>query len=189
MNPMITEEAADPFSTTAQPTGRAHQYPTAPPAEGEQFSFDFYDTVIEISPCDAEGHSEVVAVERESFPDYIAFDAAFLKEEISGGKYFVARDRQGLLAGYFGLDFEDDHIYLSNIVVTRPFNRRGLCKRLLDYIMRLARQRGYNHITLHVSVFNYKAVNLYHCYGFEVTGIERHFYRDEEDAFFMEYFC
>ena len=67
--------------------------------------------------------------------------------------------------------------FLSALAVTRPWRRRGVAARLLDWVEGRARTGGFDRITLHVWADNAPARRLYARHGFievEVAAIPWH---------------
>jgi len=72
---------------------------------------------------------------------------------------------------------------LGNLAVAPGCRRRGLGKRLLDWALEEARERGTERIFLEVRVSNRAAQRLYERYGFVQVGLRRRYYREPvEDA-------
>jgi len=59
------------------------------------------------------------------------------------------------------------YIVIDNIVVDEKHQNKGYGKKLLDYIIKYAKDENYNDIELYVYCFNKKAIKLYEEYGFE----------------------
>jgi len=59
------------------------------------------------------------------------------------------------------------YIVIDNIVVDEKHQNKGYGKKLLDYIIKYAKDKNYNDIELYVYCFNKKAIKLYEKYGFE----------------------
>ena len=59
------------------------------------------------------------------------------------------------------------YIVIDNIVVDTQYQNKGYGKKLLDYIIKYAKDGNYNNIELYVYCFNEKAIKLYEKYGFE----------------------
>ena len=59
------------------------------------------------------------------------------------------------------------YIVIDNIVVDENYQNKGYGKKLLDYIIKYAKDGNYNDIELYVYCFNKKAIKLYEKNGFE----------------------
>lgn len=90
------------------------------------------------------------------------------------------------IIGYVGIRFFPGEAHITTIAVHPEWRGRGLGK----YILLMAIQRALQHrvrfITLEVRVSNWVAQQLYTDLGFRVTGVQRSYYRDGEDAWMMQ---
>ncbi len=72
---------------------------------------------------------------------------------------------------------------LGNLAVARSWRRQGLGRRLLDWALAKARERGAERIFLEVRDSNSEAQRLYERRGFVQVGVRRRYYRaPAEDA-------
>ncbi|MCX7738084.1 MAG: ribosomal protein S18-alanine N-acetyltransferase [Hydrogenothermaceae bacterium] len=71
------------------------------------------------------------------------------------------------------------------IAVDRKYQGMGLGKMLIEFALRMMKDKGVKEVYLDVFVENDKAVNFYRNYGFEVVLIRRGYYSDGGDAFLM----
>lgn len=80
--------------------------------------------------------------------------------------------------------FEEGDI--SNVAVHPAYRGRGISRRMLEVLMREAREDGVQAFTLEVRAGNRIAVNLYESLGFRTEGIRPRFYDDPvEDGLIM----
>lgn len=99
--------------------------------------------------------------------------------------YHVLEDN-GQIIGYAGYWHVLNEAHITNIAVLPTCRRKGLGSKLLAYIIRDARQRGVDYMTLEVRVSNLSARRLYEKYGFQQAGIRPCYYSDNrEDALIM----
>ena len=59
-------------------------------------------------------------------------------------------------------------LYLSRLIVRKEYRKRGYGKALSEYVLSLAKEKGYNEIALGVDCDNTAAVKLYKKLGFSV---------------------
>ncbi len=72
---------------------------------------------------------------------------------------------------------------LGNLAVARGWRRRGVGRRMLDWALARARERGARRIFLEVRLSNRAAQALYERRGFVQVGLRRRYYRaPTEDA-------
>jgi ribosomal-protein-alanine N-acetyltransferase len=97
----------------------------------------------------------------------------------------VGEDEDGI-AGYSIGWFVSDELHIGNVAVVRDKQGRGIGRRLLDYMLKEALDRGVSLATLEVRVGNARAIGLYRKYGFEGVAIRKRYYGDNgEDALVM----
>lgn len=129
---------------------------------------------------------QVVEIERRSFPTPWSRHA-FVSElrDNAYAHYLVARlgDR---VIGYAGMWVLLDEAHITNLAVHPDYRRRGVGRRLLAALERLAARLGARRMTLEVRPSNAAALHLYRRSGFEVRGRRPHYYADsDEDALIM----
>lgn len=92
----------------------------------------------------------------------------------------------GQVAAMLVLWFVIDEAHIATIAVHPDFRRQGLGEQLLLHALRAARDEGARRAFLEVRAGNSAAQALYIKYGFEVTGVRRGYYKDNnEDALLM----
>ena len=92
----------------------------------------------------------------------------------------------GKIVGVCGVKkiFEEGDI--SNVAVHPAYRGRGISRKMLEVLMREAREDGVQAFTLEVRAGNEIAVNLYESLGFCTEGIRPRFYEDPvEDGLIM----
>ncbi|MGB9775010.1 MAG: ribosomal protein S18-alanine N-acetyltransferase [Anaerolineae bacterium] len=171
----------------------------APTQPSEPFPFLF-------RPMREEDIPEVMEIERHSFPN--PWPESAYRNEIRYGtdslfyvlqpyqepspatwwdRFFGQRRRRERppVIGYVGMRLLPGEAHITTIAVHPHWRGRGLGK----YILLMAIQRALQHrvrfVTLEVRASNRVAQQLYTSLGFRVTGIQRGYYRDGEDAWLM----
>ena len=90
------------------------------------------------------------------------------------------------LVGYGGFWLMVDEAHISTIATHSDWRRRGIGELLLVAMIDGATQVGARVITLEVRASNLGAQQLYRKYSFEVAGLRKHYYSDNnEDALIM----
>ena len=89
------------------------------------------------------------------------------KEEI-----FVAV-KSGEIIGYIGLRIENRICEIALLGVLKKYQKKGVGKKLIKYILKICQENRLNKIILEVRNDNFKALALYLKYGFIVIGIRR----------------
>ena len=99
--------------------------------------------------------------------------------------YFVAEE-DGEIAGYCGVRNMAGEGEISNVAVAEKFRRRGIGRKLMEYMLKEAPSFGIGDLTLEVRVSNAPAISLYERLGFHKEGVRPGFYeKPKEDALIM----
>ncbi|MFQ5814110.1 MAG: ribosomal protein S18-alanine N-acetyltransferase [Anaerolineae bacterium] len=169
---------------------------------------DYTNLPYVVEPMRLRDIKEVMEIEHISFPSpwsARAYRHELLDNDLS--HYFVVRQRQverpelSLLArarrflrgemrqailGYGGFWLMTGEAHISTIAVQPHWRRRGIGELLLVAMLDRAAELEAEIATLEVRVSNVTAQSLYHKYGFQKVGLQRHYYRDRnEDALTM----
>ena len=92
----------------------------------------------------------------------------------------------GKIVGMCGVKkiFEEGEI--SNVAVHPDFRGKGISRKMLNILMREAREDGVQAFTLEVRAGNGIAINLYESLGFRTEGVRRGYYdHPKEDGLIM----
>jgi len=90
------------------------------------------------------------------------------------------------IAAMLVLWFIVDEAHVATIAVHPDFRRQGIGEQILLCALRSAKAEGATRAFLEVRAGNVAAQSMYKKYGFEVAGIRRGYYRDNnEDALLM----
>jgi ribosomal-protein-alanine N-acetyltransferase len=146
----------------------------------------------------------VMEIERESFP--LPWSSYTYRHELTENKhshYIVIRSRTSKadrrawwkrllrlgtlpIIGYGGFWLIADEAHISTLAVAPKHRSKGLGELLLVHMIKQALGMKATMVTLEVRVSNHVAQNLYHKYGFVITGTRLRYYRDnDEDAHIM----
>lgn len=99
--------------------------------------------------------------------------------------YFVAYEGD-FIAGYCGYWRVADEGDITNVAVLPDFRRKGIGSSLIEFMTEDARGRNLSCLTLEVRKSNIAAQNLYRKFGFEIIGLRKRYYSDnDEDALIM----
>ncbi len=170
----------------------------APVQPSEPFPFLF-------RPMREEDIAEVMEIERHSFPN--PWPESAYRNEIRYGinsLFYILQpypapspvswwdrllrrqrgDRSPVI-GYVGMRLLPGEAHITTIAIHPEWRGRGLGKYVLLMAIRQAFQHRVRFVTLEVRASNRVAQRLYNDLGFRVTGIQRGYYRDGEDAWTM----
>ena len=111
---------------------------------------------------------------------------------------FYTEIKENTLATYLVLTLDDevigfggmwlimDEIHITNVAVAPEHRGQGYSKTLITDMIRYAKEKGFQHMTLEVRVSNAVAIALYEKFGFEGVGVRPKYYVDTgEDALVM----
>ena len=143
------------------------------------------ETPIRLRPFRAQDIADAAEIERQIFTD--PWPASFFEGELGTPQVYARiADRAGRLAGYSLAWLGAGEGHLGNLAVVAAERRRGVAAALLEDLLREARTRGVERVTLEVRVSNFAAQGLYRRHGFRLAGLRRRYYRDTgEDALIM----
>ena len=129
---------------------------------------------------------EVLRIEKESFSD--PWRREFFLKDMGNEFAFPAVVRiDKKLVGYTCLWKIEDEIQIANIAIARDYRRRGIARRILEWIVDQAVRGNSKYITLDVRESNSAALELYQRYGFEEICRRKNYYHNPtEDALVME---
>lgn len=93
----------------------------------------------------------------------------------------IARDRQ-TIAGFGIMHYRIEDAHLLLLAVTPTYQRRGLGRRLLEWLLRPARVAGIYRVHLEVRAGNTDALAFYRTLDFHETRRIPHYYQGRETA-------
>jgi ribosomal-protein-alanine N-acetyltransferase len=145
------------------------------------------EVLLDISPMRLGDLDELMVIELDSFTapwSKKSYEEVLALDTVSG---FVAR-AGGEMVGYMLTQSIVGEMELHTFAVKSSWRRRGIGKRLIEYMIEDARKRGIKDIFLLVRVSNLAARTLYEKMDFHSVGIRRSYYHDNlEDAAIMVY--
>jgi ribosomal-protein-alanine N-acetyltransferase len=171
---------------------------------------NFKGAAVKVEEMQLSDVPEVMEIERVAFPlpwPVYAYRYELLENELS--HYFVARfpapiieegerslwsrlrrsfrgNKDSIVVGYGGFWVLYDEVHISTLAVEPEWRRRGIGELLLSTMLERALGLQARVATLEVRVSNILAQNLYHKYHFQMVGLRRRYYSDNnEDAFIM----
>lgn len=128
--------------------------------------------IIALGSPDAIEASELHAL---CFPD--PWSAASFREAFTDpARLSAGLCEEGRLAAFAIVQLVDTEADLLTIATDPRLQRRGLARRLLDFMIRECRERGALRMTLDVAADNHPALSLYRASGFSEDGRRRGYY-------------
>jgi len=139
-------------------------------------------TIRELEAADAEAVSRIEAA---SFSMPWSADDFIEMTKADYAHYYVA-EADGEIAGCCGIRNIAGEGEITNVVVAEKFRRKGIGRRLMEYMLNEALSFGIGDCTLEVRVSNAPAICLYESLGFKSEGVRPGFYeKPREDALIM----
>ena len=114
------------------------------------------------------------------------WNAEVLKKELENPlSIYVVATSEGQVVGYAGLWQPCDEGHITNIVT--KINKRGnkIATKMLEELLRIAKDKKLKCVTLEVNVHNDIAIALYQKYNFKEVGKRPKYYNNTDDAIIM----
>ena len=101
---------------------------------------------------------------------------SYLKKDLSHNNraVFIALDNKKVVGMILAQSFKPLPIskfqkkgYISNLYVLNGYRKKGIGKKLVNYVLRWLKKKNVSHITLEIHVDNKPALKLYHKLGFK----------------------
>ena len=121
----------------------------------------------------------------EAFPTFFSKNSIFDEfRQNAFTKYFIYMEKSNIIGvvNYYDLY---DRFELAYIEVKEEFRNKKIGSTLMDYLIKIGREKGINNITLEVNKENKYAIGLYNKYCFETVAIRKSYY-DGVDGYLME---
>lgn len=128
----------------------------------------------------------VIAAEREIYP--FPWTPGNFRDSIQANNSCWMVEADGEMVGYGVMLVAVGEAHLLNLGVARPWQRKGLGRRILQFLIRAARERGAEIMYLEVRPSNVPALALYEDIGFTQIAKRRNYYPahdGREDAIIM----
>ncbi len=129
--------------------------------------------------------SRIAAIEREAFASPWS-EEALLSELNNPRSRYVVLESGEAIAAYAGCWIVFDEAHINNVAVAPSQRGRGFGEQIMRYLAKVAFAEGARSMTLEVRASNSVAKSLYAKLGFEICGVRRKYYTDnQEDAEIM----
>jgi ribosomal-protein-alanine N-acetyltransferase len=129
----------------------------------------------------------VVAIEETIYPH--PWTRGNFSDSLAAGYHCWIAECGGEIAGYTVVAIAAGEAHLLNLSVASPWQRRGIGREMLNFVLRLARESGAAKILLEVRPSNDAARSLYAAAGFAEIATRRGYYpadKSREDAIVLE---
>jgi len=112
--------------------------------------------------------------------------ASYYRELQNSSAFYIVARKGERVVGYGGMWSISDEAHIVTLAVQGAFRRQGVGRRLLEALIKEARRRHAERVTLEVRVGNQAAQHLYTAFGFRTVAFRREYYPDNgEDAAVM----
>ncbi|MCD6107697.1 MAG: ribosomal protein S18-alanine N-acetyltransferase [Caldisericaceae bacterium] len=102
----------------------------------------------------------------------------------SNSRYYVAKFLNKII-GFFGVWIEPEKLHIINIAVHPDYRRRGVGRKMIEFVIKLAKKKQKKEVYLEVRETNIAGQELYKQLGFEFNGIIFDYYSDGESGLIM----
>lgn len=100
--------------------------------------------------------------------------------------YYYVAELDGEIAGCCGIRNITGEGEITNVVVAANHRKKGIGRKMMEYMLERAKANGIGDCTLEVRVSNQPAIRLYESLGFKGEGVRPGFYdKPKEDALIM----
>ncbi len=123
----------------------------------------------------------VSAIEQEIFSDPWSFNA-FKTDVKNDMAWPLVVEFEGSIIGYTNLYRVAGEIQIGNLAVAPGFRQRGVAKRMMSEILKIAGDHKCNSIFLEVRVSNKPAQILYESFGFKCSGRGKNYYANPRES-------
>lgn len=100
----------------------------------------------------------------------------------NGYEYYFALYNDEI-AGYFGVQPQDESLFLSKLYLKKEFRGKGIGSKMLQYIKMRAKEYDKEKITLTVNRYNDNSIEVYKHFGFAIVNEQK---ADIGNGFYMD---
>ncbi|MBN2412908.1 ribosomal protein S18-alanine N-acetyltransferase [candidate division KSB1 bacterium] len=144
--------------------------------------------LLHMRPMQSEDIDHIYELEKAIFPSpwsRSSFEAELLHDY---SKCLVVCNENTRIA-YTVFWIIEDELHIANLAVRESYRGLGIASWIMDIIFTIAHDYNIKIMHLEVRKSNFKAINLYQKYGFEIAGIRKNYYESEnEDAILMSFY-
>lgn len=95
-------------------------------------------------------------------------------------------EQDGTIIGFISTIFDGFSLEILNFVIEQSCQSLGYGTELLVTVLDELVSQGLNHVSLEVRESNTKAIHVYEKLGFKTIRVRKEYYKNKEDAFFMQ---
>lgn len=143
--------------------------------------------MIQIRPMLISDLDHIKDILTQEFDDFWNYNVFKLELENPNSKYFVALDNDEIV-GFAGIWISVDDIHITNIVTKKSCRNHGIGTKLLEYLIKISKEKELSSLTLEVNEKNEPAIKLYEKHHFQKIGQRKNYYNQNENAIIMTYY-
>jgi len=141
---------------------------------------------IEFRLMDIQDIDAVMEIDRQSFPKPWSKETFVRELMFNEHAVYLLMIYEGKIIGYSGMWIIADEAHITNIAVLPEYRGKKLGASLLEKTIEIAKDHHVALMTLEVRVSNVVAQKLYEKFGFQIGGLRKNYYTDnQEDAYVM----
>lgn len=106
-----------------------------------------------------------------------------LTKQFDNGYQYYFTVYNGEIVGYFGVQPQQNSLFLSKLYLKKDFRGKGISSQMLTYIKNVALECCKSEIILTVNKHNHNTIEVYKHFGFEITKEQK---ADIGNGFYMD---
>ena len=123
----------------------------------------------------------VAKIEKDIFSDPWSYNA--FKTDLNNDMAFpLVAELESLVIGYSNLYIVAGEVQIGNFAVAPGYRKRGVGKKLMDEILKIAVENKTDTVFLEVRESNEPAMALYGSFGFKPVGLRRDYYSSPRES-------
>lgn len=138
-------------------------------------------TIQKMSKQDLQYLKETLTSEFDDFWTYSILEKEYYGENTT---YIVAKQNNELI-GFAGILNIIDEANIMNIVTRKNMRNLGVGTLLLSELINISKLQKMKSITLEVNEHNLPAISLYKKFNFDIIGLRKKYYNNEDSAIIM----
>lgn len=99
---------------------------------------------------------------------------------------FTVAEYQGRIIAYIAGQVKNNVGHIGSIAVLPDFQRKGIAKKLVNFLINHFKEKGVKKVTAHVRIKNQRGLAFYKKMGFKIVKTIEKLYPDGEDGYLME---
>ncbi len=128
---------------------------------------------------------DIRSIDRQAFPSPWS-EGWTIAQVTDPARVHLVAERGFTVVGHGGFIFLGDQAHIATIAVAGDARRQGIGDALMTALLKAARDKGYDEVTLEVRESNQAAIALYGRHGLAIVGRRKGYYGDNnEDAIIM----